>query len=190
VKQQWLRFRQWTFPEEFRLAPIDEAPELDLLRLLLSQAAAAPAPSPAAAPPSPASSPPGTPASPTASAPPAIDNAFLVELCNTHFRVRRNANEMALKSPDSVEVRRIANAVKSLDRLLDEHRIECLDLEGKPYDDGRRDFEPLGVEDAPGSLDRPVIGRCERPLIRRDGALVQKGRGIVLRPAGLAAAGG
>jgi hypothetical protein len=187
LTQYWVRFRQWTFPEEFRLPPVAEVPELDTLRILLASL-----PPPSEAVPAALSSPPEPstlPATPVPSPSLSRHDGFMIELCNTQFRLRRNAREMAQKSPSSVEATRIAKAVENLDQLLAEHQIECLDLEGKPYDDGRRDFEPLSVEPGPASVVRPTIGRCERPLIRRNGALVQKGRGIVLQPAGLATAG-
>jgi hypothetical protein len=183
VTERWLRFRQWTFPREFRLDPGSDIPEFEALRILLSHAVPPDVSASSAPPPSRVVEAP--PAGPALSG----NAEFVIELCNTHFRLRRNAREMGVKSPESAEGRRIASAVEKLEQVLGEHRIECVDLEGKEYDDGRRDFEPLAVEDAPPSIQRPTIGRCERPVIRLNGALIQKGRGIVLRPAVMAAGG-
>lgn len=74
---------------------------------------------------------------------------------------------------------RIAEAI---DEELGEMGVEVLDLADQVYDEGRLDFEPIAEPMPKAGLDRMRIGRCERPLIRLQGNIVQKAKGIVLRP--------
>jgi hypothetical protein len=91
--------------------------------------------------------------------------------------------ELRRKDPASGDGKKIERALESLDSMLLERGVECLNLEGQRYDDGRLDFEPIGAEEEAGSADHECIGRCEKPVIKVDGKLLQKARGVVIRPA-------
>jgi hypothetical protein len=171
-----MRLRQWQFTPEFRIACDAERPELEAWRALLGSARSAVPVQPAAA--APAAVAPRTPAA-------ALDTdaGFVVELANVCFRLQRTAQELSARAAGSEESRRVSRSVQNLDQLLKDHSIECLDLEGEPYDDGRRDFEPMPPPVDSESVTDVRIGRCERPRVLRDGKLLQKGKGRILRPA-------
>lgn len=112
-----------------------------------------------------------------------IDSDFALALCNYHFRLRRNAQQMAAEGKESKELRGINWALENIDELFEKYAIECRDLTGQRYDPGRVDFEPMSAPEAVPGLDHPMIGRCERPAVLVDGELIQKARGLVTKPA-------
>lgn len=109
-----------------------------------------------------------------------IDPAFVTEFANATFRLRRNVMELRRRGTSFKEVDRIEHVLESLDREFRNQGIECRDLEGQPYDDGRLDFEPIAAQSDP-SLAKGIrqIGRCEGPLIILAGRTIQKARGVV-----------
>lgn len=111
-----------------------------------------------------------------------VNPDFVISLCNDHFRLRRNAQQMQKEGHDSKELRSIGRALENVDHLLEKNNIQCLDLTGEPYDDGRNDFDPLGEAEKIPGLNEKTILRCERPAIWLQGKLIQKAKGIVARP--------
>ncbi len=112
------------------------------------------------------------------------DPAFIVPLCNQYFRLRRNAERLAGEGKESREVRALNGALKKIAELFEDHQIECRDLTGQTYDDGRIDFEPITTapERVPGLTEDKIL-RCESPAILIRGKLAQKARGVVAIPA-------
>jgi hypothetical protein len=180
-----LRFRQWTFPPEFRISVDCQADAAELLvaavkdALAAAQAAAAPpAPAPAGdrTPPASGTSPVGKPGA-------AIDADFAASICNDIFRLRRNVQQMAGEGGETKELRSIRRAVENVDALLKGHGIQYFDLTGKDFDERSEDFEPMGQAQEVRGLDRKLIAACERPVVVLNGKLVQRARGVVQKPA-------
>jgi len=107
----------------------------------------------------------------------------IVGLCNDLFRLRRNAEQQAAEGINSKEVRSSARALEHANNMLKDMGIEYIDLTGEVYDDGRTDFDPIAEPEIAPGLDRMKILRCERPVILLNGKLIQKGRGLVVKPA-------
>jgi hypothetical protein len=112
----------------------------------------------------------------------AIPHEFAVKLCNSYFRIVRNAVQMEREGVDSKELRGIRGALARMDEAFQEQGIACRDLTGEVYDEGREDFEPLLHAQAEAGLDTARIAQCERPCVHVHGKLVQKARGLVRRP--------
>ena len=167
------RLRQWTFPASFRIAPGGGGDWAGALVDAVIEARKAAESVRETAPPADAET--------GASA--GLDPDFLVPLCNDLFRLQRNVCQLQTEGNDSKEVRSIGRALESLEEFLKEHSVECLDLTGQAYDDGRTDFEPIGApEEVPG-LEGKKISVCERPYIAFHGKVIQRARGIVAIPA-------
>ncbi len=162
---------------------------------------AAPAPEAAGAPPAaeaPAAegpppeipAPPGEPVTPAPEEPPpppdpcSLPPALAVGLCNEHFRIHRNVQQLLAEGHDSREARGIRRSLEALADLLREGGVLALDPTGRRFDDRDQDFEPIGVEEVAG-LDADTITLCERPAIFLGGRLTQRARGIVGRSAPL-----
>lgn len=112
-----------------------------------------------------------------------LDSRTAVELCNEVFRLHRSSEQMAKEGKDSKELRGIQRARESIEMILNQHGVQYFDLTGRPWDDRDNDFEPVGQpEDVPG-LQAKKISRCERPLVKVNGKLVQRARGTIQRPA-------
>jgi hypothetical protein len=175
MRRIWDRLRQWTYPPEFRVTPPDGDAAVDALRVLLEQAQTTAAPAAAGPTKSLGVSP--------------DDGAFAVEIGNIYFRLRRNVLELRAKSPDSAEATRLGRVVESFDAQLRQRGIVSEDLEGQRYVEGRMDLDPIDVQEVPNAGPGQTIGRCERPKVTLNGKIVQKARGIVLRPKAVAQGG-
>lgn len=116
--------------------------------------------------------------------PTAVPPEFAVDLCNAYFRILRNAGQMQRDGIDTKELRGIHGALARMDEAFHEIGIDCRDLTGQVYDEGREDFEPLPEVRVEDGLDTVRIAACERPSVYVHGRLVQKARGLVSRPAG------
>ncbi len=196
-----LRLRQLTYPPEFRLEiASDEEDWGGLFGALMHEAmeSAAKAASQSAA--QAAAQPPqsklseSAPAPATAAVPisenPALTSSnsaalpedFVLGFCNAYFRLQKNARLMEAKNAPPRELRGITLALQKISGLLEAHEIECRDLGGELYDDGRADFMPLGPpEESPDVQDRR-IGICETPAVFLRGKLLQPAKGIVQVP--------
>lgn len=108
---------------------------------------------------------------------------FVISLCNDHYRVRRNVEQLESEGNSSKELRSISRALGNVGTLLEKHKIQCLDLTGQEYHVGRTDFDPLGEPEEKEGIDTMKILQCERPAIYLDGKLIQQAKGIVVRPA-------
>jgi len=187
------RLRQLLFPPAFRIEPPGPAEWAEALVEALGTAlqeartlqekvtasiADAPGPEPKA---EPGKDDPPLPAPPADGG--VINTDFIVSLCNDYFRLKRNIEGMKAKHGDIRELGRIERILESVQFLLGENKIECLDLADQDYDAGRKDFDPIGPPEEMPGLVRPKIMRCERPLIRLNGKIIQKSRGLVAKPA-------
>lgn len=118
---------------------------------------------------------------------PTASSAFkpddVIGLCNDLFRARRNTEQQAAEGVNSKEVRSSARALDHADMMLKNMGIEYIDLTGQAYDGGRIDFDPIAEPEVSPGVDRMKILRCERPAILLNGKLIQKGRGLVVKPA-------
>jgi hypothetical protein len=162
----WPNLRQRVFPAPFRInvGPADAL--ADSLTFVIAQAGGAR---------------PGAP--PEQSQPQAVNTAFAVALCNYHFRMGRNAGLLKDYGDGARELRAIGRALEKIDALLKDYGIECRDVTGQRYDDGREDFELIGrAEKVPG-LGESKITQCECPVVLINGKLVQKAKGLVSIPA-------
>ncbi|HEX4961292.1 MAG TPA: hypothetical protein VF173_10675 [Thermoanaerobaculia bacterium] len=163
MKISWQILRQRTFPPEFRIDPTGEEDWSASFVAAISEATAK--------------------AKPLEPPRPALDEDFAVALCNQHFRLRRNAEQIVAETGESKELRSIQRALQSLSDVFERYGIECRDLTGQAYDFLRLDFEQIGEPEIVAGLDGAKIWRCERPIVVVDGKLIQKARGIVARPA-------
>jgi len=173
------RLRQWTWPPELRIPAVGAVSACDGLAELAAELAerCRVLPDPLATAPVQSG-----PAPLPASAAPVMPELAL-GLANHLFRLERNVEELAAKSEDSRPLRSVRDIAGRIRDLLSENAIECRDLEGEIFDIGRLDFDALGTPLEIAGLDRPRIGRCERPAIVLDGRLIQKARGVVEKPA-------
>lgn len=168
MKISWLDLRQKTFPPEFRIDPVEEEDWSASFVVAVSEVMALakkvkpldPEPSP-----------------------PALAEDFAVALCNQHFRLHRNAEQIAAETGESKELRSIQRALRSLSEVFERHGIEFRDLTGQAYDFLRLDFEQIGELEVVTGLDGAKIWRCECPVVLVNGRLIQKARGVVARPA-------
>jgi hypothetical protein len=152
------KLRQLTYPREFRI----EIPTMEVLSLLEYL--------------------------PPPNKPPVTKNDmmnvdFVISLCNDHYRVQRNVEQIEKEGKSSKELRSISRALKNVGALLEKHNIQCLDLSGHEYHVGRTDFDPLGEPEEKQGIDTMKILQCERPAIYLDGKLIQPAKGIVAKPA-------
>jgi hypothetical protein len=113
----------------------------------------------------------------------AVNEGFAVALCNHHFRLRRNAEQLAADGGDSKELRSIRRALESLSEVFARYGIECRDVTGQTFDFLRLDFDPIGEAEPISGLNEQRIYRSECPAVLINGRLVQKARGIVAKPA-------
>jgi len=106
----------------------------------------------------------------------------VVEACNTLFRI--GADHARLRSDDpelDAAIRRIGTNLRQFTRELRRRRIESLDLAGRPFDPNLNEFEPRGHVAVSG-VSVPTIHECFRPLVTRDGRIVQPAVGVVANP--------
>jgi hypothetical protein len=173
VSKLYTRLRQRIFPVQFRIEVEETGDWVNLLAVVVSEAFTAAKHQ-------------KTESGLTKAAkesPPSVDTDFALALCNSHFRLRRNAEQLALEGKDSKELRSITRALKNIDQLFEKYGIESRDLSGQTYHDGRVDFEPIGEPELIPGLDTPKIGRCECPAVLVNGRLIQKARGLATKPA-------
>jgi hypothetical protein len=114
---------------------------------------------------------------------PGLDRELALALCDHHFRLHRNAEQLADGGGDSKELRSIRRTLESLNELLVSHGIEYRDPTGQAYDFLRLDFEQIGEPELVPGLDGLKVWRCERPAVLMNGALIRKARGVVAKPA-------
>lgn len=120
---------------------------------------------------------PGTPPAET------LKPDFIVALCNYYFRLNRNIRKIEESGQEVRELSKMKRAIADIQYLLDEHQVELKDLTGEIYDVGRGDFETLGEPIEKPGMDQMRIHLCERPVVRMNGKLLQKAKGVVARPA-------
>jgi hypothetical protein len=171
----WVSFRQWLYPLGCRLPAGDDetilllsvAELLSLSDSLARAQAAAAKPAPTAVEPAAASGP---------------DKAFVVDLCNQVHRLSRWA--VKIQEQGGAEADRLTGHLGRLGRVLEEHKVRWEDLSGQVFEPGLSYFEPLGDPQPTAGLQRPTIIRCERPVVRLGGKVVQAAKGTVGVPAG------
>ncbi len=106
-----------------------------------------------------------------------------VDLCNEIFRLRLNEEKMRKEGGDSKALRGINRAREGMELLLHKQGIEFFDLTGRKWDARDNDFEPVGQPEEVAGLEAKRIGRCDRPLVKISGKIVQRAKGTVQRPA-------
>jgi hypothetical protein len=175
MKHWWVGLKQWLYPPGCRL-PVGDDETLVLLSVahMLSMADSLAWASAAAANPLP---PPGEPA--PAAKPPAVgpEKAFVIDLCNQVHRLSRWAAKV--EEQGGADADRLKGHMERLARVLDEHKVKWADLSGQVFEAGLSDFEPLGDPQPTPGLQRPTIIRCERPVVRLGGKVLQAARGTV-----------
>ena len=111
-----------------------------------------------------------------------VPDRFAIDLCNRYFEVRRTLREVAGQG-DARTAERARACLADFDEMLGAYGIECLDLTGREYDPGRRDFESLAGARPVVGLSRSRICMLERPAVRLRGRLIQAATGLVEEPA-------
>lgn len=165
----WENFRQWWYPAPFRIH--GSSPEigrlcleLDALREQLAVSAEG-----------------GGSAREQPGAGAGLDKDFIVTLCNNLFRLDRSVQRAAKQGSEEAE--RLQDHLARLRRNLQEKGVTYEDLSGQQYHSGRADFEPLGSPMASPGLNWPTILKCERPVVLRNGEVLQCAKGVVGTPA-------
>jgi len=151
--------RQWLFPRQFRieLEGNDDWTEV-LLELL--QGGDGPPPPPDGA----------------------IDADFAMKLCNGFHSLKRTAARLEKEGGNEREVRNLRRVFERADPLLEAYGIRYVDRTGNTYDDGLKDFEPLGRPEEVEGLTVKKIDLCECPAVYLHGELIQRARGTVAVP--------
>lgn len=118
-------------------------------------------------------------------APPApeLSEQLVTDLCNRYFQLRRALLERAGTSGAPALDARARECIEDFEGVLRAQGIECLDLTGRDYDPGRRDFESLAAARPVAGLAKSRISLLERPAIRVRGRLIQRAAGLVEEPA-------
>jgi hypothetical protein len=111
-----------------------------------------------------------------------MPDAVAISICNEHFSVSQFIEVVRKEAGDSEELRGIERAIERVRYDLGEEGVEYRDLRGQLYDVGRRDFEAIGSARPVPGLEREVIGLCIRPVVTRDGRILQTARGEVHGP--------
>ena len=157
-------------PKAFRIEPSSGTDSFDLLllQLITTQKSGGVQDSPALA------------AAPQPGAP--VDEAMIKGLCNSLFRIEANVVQMQAEGSAAKEVRSITSGVNQFKEALTKAGVKMVNPTGQIYDVGRADFEPLGEAQIQEGLRKPLIKICERPAIFIGGRLIQKARGLVVRP--------
>jgi hypothetical protein len=170
-------WRQWRFPREFRIKcdePIELAEVLsDLAAAILTAPPPAPAPAPA----------PVTEPAPKTATVAALEQGFVIELCNELYRLRRNTQALARGGTETKETRSINRAVEHVEDALRQRGAEYFDKTGKPFDPRDPEFEPRGQPVAVPGILQGRIGPCECPVVKLSGTIIQRARGLVEVPA-------
>jgi hypothetical protein len=159
IREWRARFRQWTFPPEFRFSCSDQFDPFSRICSLLDR--------------SPEELPPDGPVKEQP------DEKFLIGIGNQVFHQQQIADGLG---SDSRAGRGLLRSIKKQKEMLEERNVQVLDLTGQFYDDTRRDFEPLAAAEIRPELVRPTIVLCETPAILIEGRLVQTAKGIVGAP--------
>lgn len=179
---RWLnRVRQWCYPAAFRIAAGGSdanvvafvAAELSKLEQALAHSTVSAAAAASDHRPDPG------PCLEAEEASSELTKDFVLDLCNIYYRLAR-----ASQASSGSGARKTGRHLDRMRNLLAEKGIECLDLAGQVYEEGRLDFEPLGEPQPDPSLSRMTILNCERPLVKLHGRLVQKAKGFVGKPEG------
>jgi hypothetical protein len=125
-------------------------------------------------------------AAPDAVAAPAPPEQFpegaAVELCNFLHRVGLGIRELRAIEGAAPAARSMGLALEQLRQRLKNDGVEFTDLTGHPWQADREDFECIGKPRAKLGIDRAVIEACECPAVTVRGELVQKARGVAVRP--------
>jgi len=113
------------------------------------------------------------------------EKSFAIGLSNECFRWLNNLDSLTKRLPDNPDLEDVRKRLANIRAFCRKKKgFEWADLQNEPYDLKRNDFEPTSeAEDTPG-LDRPRILRCELPVVRLQGKIIQKARGIVGKPVG------
>ena len=163
--------RQWTYPREFRIDPgarSDWASTVVGAALRIMKEAE--------------EKPPETQQGDIATAADSVSNTFAISLCNEHFKLRRKLKRFESTHGDSSELDGLQSSLQDVKDLLREHNIECEDLTGQVYSSGRLDFESVGPGERKPGVTEPRIAVCERPVVRLNGKIIQKAKGLVELP--------
>ena len=168
----WLRelMIEMSLPKAFRIGPSSGGDPFDLLllQLIMVQKAGGAQDSSSGA---------GAPQSGTP-----VDEGMIKGLCNSLFRIEANVAQMQAEGSAAKEVRSITSGVSQFKEALTKAGVKMVNPTGQIYDIGRADFEPLGEAQIQEGLRKPLIKICERPAIFIGGRLIQKARGLVVRP--------
>jgi len=169
MSRAWESFRQWWYPEPFRIR--SGAPEIGLLCLELDaihEKLAALRVGGGAPPPQPVS-------------PAQLDRGFIVALCNNLHRLDRSAVRAEKEGADEAE--RLKDHLARVRSDLKEKGLTYEDLSGQQYTPDRADFESLGAPRPMPGLNWPTIMQCERPVVLRGAEILQRAKGVVATPA-------
>jgi hypothetical protein len=170
------RLRQWTFPEAFRIAvrPSDDwakgfalavKAELEDAKKQLESAAKQ------------------SKSEPPKESVPGLAPDFVMALCTQYFRIRNGIEMLSSVASETRELRSLRYTLRKMENLFEDNGIECLDLAGQIYDDGRTDFVPLGEATVVAELTQKTIMKCESPAVFLKGKLIQKAHGTIGKPA-------
>ncbi|MFH1862998.1 MAG: hypothetical protein ABH878_09340 [bacterium] len=111
------------------------------------------------------------------------DNYFITSLCNDLFRLKKSTHTLADSGVNLPAVRGIQRSLENLDSLFTTHHIEYRDLAGQEYHPGRNDFDPVAEAEESPDIEKAKILQCQQPTVSLNGRLIQKAKGIVVRPA-------
>jgi hypothetical protein len=169
MSEAWEGFRQWWYPPPFRIR--SSSPEigrlcleLDLIRKKLDALST--------------DTEERTKAAPVIAA--ELDKNFAVALCNNLHRLDRCIARVAKQGSDEAD--RLQDHIARVRSDLEEKGVTYEDLTGQEYSSGRADFEPLGTPQPVSGIRWPTIMQCERPVVLRNGKILQCAKGVVGAP--------
>jgi hypothetical protein len=83
---------------------------------------------------------------------------------------------------DDRQQKLLARALGRVNQALSDHGIECLDVTGERFPEGRKDFIAEGEPQRDPTITEPIIATCDQPVVRLHGKVIQRGRGSISIP--------
>jgi hypothetical protein len=117
-----------------------------------------------------------------AAPPERMPESAAVDLCNFLHRIGLGIRELRAVDGTTSATRGMGLALEQLRQKLKADGVEFADLTGHPWHPDREDFECIGIPQTKLGLDAAVIESCDCPAITVRGELVQKARGVAVRP--------
>lgn len=113
----------------------------------------------------------------------AVADGTAAELGLQTWRLQRRVHALdAERNPK--EYRQLMDSCRRFERLLESMGVEVVDPVGREYVDGWIEVEVVSWEPASATeqSQKPLVKRTVSPIIRRSGAIIQRGQVIVTEP--------